>query len=48
MHIPLRERNADILGIKALLDGFVEVEEKAPVVSGIHPGAHVEVDTAVI
>ena len=47
MNVPLRERNADALGIKLLFDTFNGIEVNRPVVGSRGPDAHREVDAAV-
>ena len=47
MHIRLRKRDVDAFGIKALLDRFVQVEVHRPIVGGIDPWPHHEIDTRI-
>ena len=47
MHIALRVRNTDPLGIKPLFDRFRRVEKYTPVIARFRPGPGHEIDTAV-
>ena len=42
MHVALRERNGNALGIEALLDRFIERPQRLPELLGLHIGPHQE------
>ena len=47
MHILLREREGDVLLIKAFLDGLRQIEHDRPVVGRFHPWPNDEINAAV-
>ena len=47
MHVALRERNRDVLGVEPLLHALDRIESHRPVIIRLHPGTHDEVDRRV-